>query len=114
MKLLFDQNLSGRIPSQIPDLFPDSTHVKAIDLERADDDVIGEWAKENGYVIISKDTDFYQRSMVLGHPPKFIWLRVWNCSTSFVVDLLRARADIINEFGASAAESVLILSRVGS
>ena len=114
MKLLFDQNLSDRIPSQIADLFPESTHVKAIHLEREDDDVVAQWAKENGCVIISKDTDFYQRSMVLGHPPKFVWLRVGNCSTSFVVDLLRARADIINEFGASAAESVLILSRVSS
>lgn len=111
MKLLLDQNLSDRIPARIADLFPGSTHVKAIDLTQADDSVIAEWAKREGFAIVSKDTDFYQRSMVFGHPPKFLWLRVGNCSTAVIVELLREHKDLIYAFGASNEESVLILQR---
>ena len=35
MKLLLDQNLSDRIISRISDLFPGSTHVKAVGLTEA-------------------------------------------------------------------------------
>ena len=112
MKLLFDQNLSERI-TVYRDFFPGSTHVKAIGLERADDTAIGEWAKEHGFAIVSKDTDFYHRAMAFGAPPKFIWLRVGNCATSAVLDVLRAHHESIRAFGADDVESVLILQRAG-
>lgn len=114
MKLLFDQNLSDRIPSRIADLFPESTHVKTIGLEREEDAAIVKWAERNDYAIVSKDTDFYQTSIALGYPRKFIWLRVGNCSTSLVVDLIRLRGDVIREFIMSEAESVLVLDRSSS
>ena len=37
MKLLLDENLSDRIISRIVDLFPGSTHIKAVGLREADD-----------------------------------------------------------------------------
>lgn len=46
---------------------------------------------------------------MFGHPPKFLWLRVGNCSTTFIVDLLRRNVELIRSFEASDAESVLIL-----
>ena len=79
MKLLLDENLSDRIISRVADLFPDSTHIKAVGLREAEDFVVWEWAKKHGFTIVSKDTDFHQRAIVFGHPPKFIWLRVGNC-----------------------------------
>ena len=94
MKLLLDENVSDRIVQQISDLFPGSTHIKAVDLKEADDGVLWEWAKRHGYAIVSKDTDFYQRSILLGHPPKSIWLRVGNCPTSLITTLLRSRHEI--------------------
>ena len=48
MKLLLDENLSVRIISRVADLFPDSTHIKAIGLREADDFVVWEWAKKHG------------------------------------------------------------------
>lgn len=114
MKLLFDQNLSDSIPFQITDLFPESTHVTAIGLERGEDDSVAKWAIRNDYTIVSKDADFYQRSMVFGYPSKSVWLRVGDCSTDVVVDLLRSQSGVITEFGGSAAESVLILDKLGS
>jgi predicted nuclease of predicted toxin-antitoxin system len=79
VKLLLDENVSDRIVERIADLFPGSTHIKSIGLKKADDRMVWDWAKQHGFAVASKDTDFYQRAIVLGHPPKFIWLRVGNC-----------------------------------
>ena len=68
MKLLFDENLSDRIISRVADLFPDSTHIKAVGLREADDFVVWVWAKKHGFTIVSKDTDFHQRAIVFGQP----------------------------------------------
>ena len=112
MKLLLDENISDRIVPAISDLFPDSTHVKTTGLMRADDGVIADWAMQGRFTIVSKDTDFYQRAVALGSPPKFIWLRVGNCPTAAIIDLLRKQSAIIGEFIGSATESVLVLERV--
>ena len=111
MKLLLDENLSDRIISRIVDLFPGSTHIKAVGLREANDFVVWEWAKQHGFTIASKDTDFHQRAIVFGHPPKFIWLRVGNCQTSLITDLLRSRYPVIRQFIQSETESLLVLER---
>ena len=111
MKLLLDQNLSDRIISGISDLFPDSTHIKAVGLTEADDRVVWEWAKQHGFTIVSKDTDFHQRAIVFGHPPKVIWLRVGNCQSSLITNLLRSRYQVIRQFIESETESLLVLER---
>jgi predicted nuclease of predicted toxin-antitoxin system len=48
VKLLFDQNLSHRLPARLADLFPDSAHVRAAGLDQSPDDQIWEHAKANG------------------------------------------------------------------
>jgi predicted nuclease of predicted toxin-antitoxin system len=92
-------------------LFPDSAHIKAAGLKEADDNIIWEWARQREFTIVSKDTDFYQRAIVRGHPPKFIWLRVGNCPTSLIISLLRSRYDLIRQFVESETESLLVLER---
>ena|SRR5215831_15659179 len=57
MKLLFDHNLSPRLVKRLADLYPDSTHVYLIGMDRVDDDIIWEYARNNGYAIVSKDVD---------------------------------------------------------
>ena len=111
MKLLLDENLSDRIVQPVADLFPGSTHIKAVGLMEADDSVIWAWAKQHGFTIVSKDTDFHQRAILFGHPPKFIWLRVGNCPTSLIVALLRSRSDLIGQFIKSDIEGLLVLER---
>ena len=111
VKLLLDENVSDRIVQRIADLFPDSMHVKFIGLKEADDSVVWDWARQHGYSIVSKDTDFSQRAIVFGAPPKFIWLRVGNCSTEVIVNLLRSRYEIICQFIDSESESLLVLER---
>jgi predicted nuclease of predicted toxin-antitoxin system len=67
-----------------------------VGLQAADDDTVWVYAAEQGFVIVSKDADFHQRSFVLGHPPKVVWVRRGNCSTAKIEEILRARlADLI-------------------
>jgi predicted nuclease of predicted toxin-antitoxin system len=109
MKLLLDENLSDRIVYRIGDLYPESEHVKALGLIHTDDALIWKYAKENDFVIVSKDSDFHQRSLLYGHPPKFIYLRIGNSPTSRIVEILRNNFEIINEFVDSESESILVL-----
>lgn len=110
MKLLFDQNLSHRLVFEFQSAFPESAQVRELGLERADDNAIWEFAREQGFTIISKDADFHQRSFVHGHPPKVIWLRVGNASTQQVLEALRVHVDDIQKFIAEGEASFLILS----
>lgn len=109
MKLLLDENLSDRIVNRIIDLYPDSDHVKTFALMNTDDGVIWEYAKANDFVIVSKDSDFHQRSLLYGHPPNFIYLRIGNSPTSKIVGILRDNFDIISQFGDMESESILLL-----
>jgi predicted nuclease of predicted toxin-antitoxin system len=110
MKLLLDENLSDRIINNIIDLYPDSQHVKTLGLINTDDALIWEFAKFNSFVIVSKDSDFHQRSLLYGHPPKFIYLRIGNSPTSKIVQILRDNFSIITEFYNSETESILMLN----
>lgn len=110
MKLLLDENLSDRIIHRIVDLYPDSEHVKILALTNTDDALIWEYAKANDFVIVSKDSDFHQRSLLYGHPPKFIYLRIGNSPTSKIVQILRDNFDTIIQFEDSETESILVLA----
>ena len=110
MKLLLDENLSDQIIQRIIDLYPDSEHVKTLMLINTDDGVIWEYAKANDFVIVSKDADFHQRSLLYGHPPKFIYLRIGNSHTLKVVQILRDNFDTITQFEARELESILVLT----
>ena len=60
MKLLFDQNLSPRLPNQLEDIFPGSLHVREVGLIKATDTLIWECARQQELILISKDADFHQ------------------------------------------------------
>lgn len=109
MKLLFDQNLSPRLVHRLADIYADSVYVREISLRDADDSVIWDYAKLNGLTIVSKDSDFQQRNLLYGNPPKFIWLRVGNCPVKTIEDLLRKHSVAIHTFGLDGTKSHLIL-----
>lgn len=78
MKLLLDENLSRRVLPFILDNYTNSTQVALIGLEQASDKAIWKFAIDNDYVITTRDADFYDMSVLLGQPPKIIWLRTSN------------------------------------
>src|SRR5437588_12468824 len=109
MKLLFDQNLSPRLPSLLADIYPESVHIREVGLHHSDDVEIWQYAKVNGFAIVSKDSDCQQRSLLHGAPPKFIWLRVGNCKVKRIEDLLRRYSPAIHTFGLDDSKSHLML-----
>lgn len=88
MQLLLDENLSRRIVPFIQELYPSSTQVVLIGLEQASDREIRSFAKDNGYVIVTRDSDFYEMSLLYGQPPKVIWLKSGNTGKAAVIKLL--------------------------
>lgn len=90
MKLLLDHNLSLKLVSRLADLYPGSSHVYLLGLETADDRAVWEYARREGYAIVSKDSDYNDLSLLLGFPPKLVWLRRGNCSVNEIEAILRA------------------------
>src|SRR5712671_5925594 len=109
MKLLFDQNLSPRLTRLLVNIFPESAHIRDLGLRDATDMQSWDYAKSKSYAIVSKDSDFQARSLLYGHPPKFIWLRVGNCPVKTIEDLLRTQAVVIHTFGLNKEKSHLML-----
>ena len=110
MKLLFDENLSPKLPRRLSDLFPSSLHVRDVDMEATTDPVVWDYAKANNLMLVSKDADMHDLSLLFGNPPKVIWLRLGNCSTSQVENLLRREFDTIRLFYEDDSLSLLALS----
>lgn len=98
MKLLFDQNISHRLLNQILDFIPHAKQVRELGLENHSDKLIWEYAKENGFTIVTFDGDFYDFSLVWGHPPKIVWIRTNNQTTKNVEEILRKHIHTIKEF----------------
>jgi predicted nuclease of predicted toxin-antitoxin system len=113
VKLLFDHNLSPRLALRLSDLFSASIHVSDVQLQEADDLVVWNYAKVNGLVIVTKDSDFSDRSLLMGHPPKIIRIHLGNCATSAVEALLRSHQQTIAAFEDDAEKSCLHLPPAG-
>jgi len=109
VRLLFDQNLSPRLVEFLQDLYPGSTHVRDVGLASADDGVVWTFAAEHALSIVSKDSDFRQRSFVQGHPPKVVWIARGNCSTEEIASLIRDRHGDLLGFEQDDAASFLAL-----
>lgn len=110
MRLLWDHNLSHRLIAHLEDVFPGGLHVRDAGLEAASDDEVWHYARDYGLDLVSKDSDFQELVSLRGAPPKLIWLRLGNCTTSEVEALVRSARDLIDAFANSPDEDVLVLS----
>ena len=94
MKLLLDRNISRKLVSPLRQEFPDSAHVAELGLAQSTDRQIWDYAGQNDYVIVSKDSDFRQLAFLFGPPPKAVWLDVGNVSSSKITSArVRDRID---------------------
>jgi predicted nuclease of predicted toxin-antitoxin system len=109
MKLLFDHNLSPRLVQRLHDRYPTTTHVVLVGLERAPDLTVWTYAQTHDYMIVTKDSDFNDVSVVRGFPPKIIWLHLGNCTTTDVERILRDNYETIEAFAGDGTLGVLEL-----
>ena len=110
MKLLFDQNLSPGLVPGLADVFPDSNHVFPLGLGRASDSAVWEFARDNGFALVTKDADYSDLMTLRGFPPKVLWLRLGNCTTVQVETLLRLHQPAIEQMGRDPSVGILSLS----
>jgi predicted nuclease of predicted toxin-antitoxin system len=110
VKLLFDANVSHKLVRLLASEYPGSVHVRDAGLRGAEDHRIWDHAQAHGFAIVSKDTDFRERSYVEGFPPKIIWLDVGNAGTVTIATLLRSELERVEHFATLEETSVLILS----
>jgi len=98
MRLLFDENISYRIVRKLPGCFADCRHVDSVGLDDCNDEIIWQFAKKNGFTVVTFDSDFFKKSEVKGAPPKVIWLRTGNLTNSEIVELLALNFSKIASF----------------
>lgn len=109
MKLLFDQNVPPRLVRALEDLYPGSTHVALVELDRATDRAVSTYARERGYVVVTKDADFAELALH-GHPVlKVVWLRLGNCTTNELERILRDSAAVLAQLADDPDARVLSL-----
>lgn len=79
MKFLVDNQLPTALARHLSALGLTAMHVLDCGLDEADDSIIWRFATEQGWIIISKDEDFFY----LASPPQatvqVIWVRLGNC-----------------------------------
>ena len=109
MKLLFDQNLSPALRDGLQELYPGSIHVTDVGLDQTPDTTIWQYAKENGFAVVSKDSDYRRLSYERGQPPKLIRIRTGNASAALVESLLRDNYGEIEAFGQDPALGIIEL-----
>lgn len=88
MKLLLDENLSRRLVPFLLHDYPSSSHVCLIGLESASDVDVWNAAKDQGFVIVTRDADFEELPLVWGQPPKVIWLKISNQTRAATLKVL--------------------------
>ena len=98
MKLLFDQNLSFKLCQRLASIYPGSVQVREIGMDQTGDLEIWNYARTQGFTIVTQDGDFSDLSLMRGWPPKVVWLRCGNQPTNFIKALLTTHAAAIFEF----------------
>ena len=98
MKLLLDQNISYKLIAQLNKLFPGTNHVARLNLDKASDLLIWNYAKDNDLIILTQDADFYELALLRGFPPKIIYLKCKNSSTQNIIKVITGSFQEIEEF----------------
>ncbi len=86
-RLLIDENLPF---SLVRLLDADCLHASEI-AAQASDSLLWKTARENKWMILTRDTDFFDRLLVHGAPPKVIWVRMGNIRKNALIELLTQR-----------------------
>lgn len=85
-RLLIDENLPDSLARRLP---VECLH--ATDLgEQPTDSQLWEHARKRGFVILTRDADFFDRIMLHGPPPKVVWVRLGNMRRAELEDRLVA------------------------
>ena len=80
-----------------------------VGLDTANDRTVWEYARQHGYLLVTKDADFSELLLLYGFPPKIIWIRRGNCSTQTIEQLLRDNFEAIETMNDDPNTGVITL-----
>jgi predicted nuclease of predicted toxin-antitoxin system len=89
MDWLIDAQLPPRLCAWFHSHGEHAVHVS--DLENGlllPDETLWNYARDREYIIVSKDRDFYDRSLLYGAPPQVLYITVGNCSNDRLIEIL--------------------------
>jgi predicted nuclease of predicted toxin-antitoxin system len=109
VKLLFDQNISPKIIKKIPSELLECQQVRFVGLEDKSDSEIFEFAKIEGFALVTFDADFVDLNALRGTPPKIIYLNTGNLTTLKVSDLILNNLLSIQNYLNSETDDILEL-----
>ena len=82
MNFLIDANLPPRLCVWLQKRGQQATHLLDLRSLRLPDTQVWALAVTHQAVIITKDADFYERSLLLGQPPQVVLITLGNCSNN--------------------------------
>ncbi len=86
-----------KIAYVMQEFFPGSMHVYSLNIAHLSDNEIWEYARSNGFTIVTKDKDFYHLSLAKGYPPKIIWVVSGNSRNEEMIKILvNSKGDILD------------------
>ena len=77
--------------------YPGSNQVVLLGMESATDKEVWHRARDDDFVILTRDADFQELSLVWGQPPKVIRLKTLNQSRAATLKVLIENRDVIVE-----------------
>jgi len=92
-RLLIDENLPFTL---VRLLDTDCLHVSEI-AAQASDSLLWKTARENNWIVLTRDTDFFDRLLVHGAPPKVVWVRLGNIRKNALIELLIKRWPVVQQ-----------------
>jgi predicted nuclease of predicted toxin-antitoxin system len=99
MKVLIDQNISHRIIPKLQGYFEQLTHIREVGLMDSDDYQIFLYARQTQFdAILTLEEDFQHHILIHKAPPKVIWLRVGNCGTNYLAEVIVKNIADIEQF----------------
>src|SRR3990167_6287721 len=111
MRLLFDNNLSPNLVKKLRRQFPGSAHVFTLNIHTLSDEDLWEYARSNGFVVVTKDVDFIELQFLRGYPPKIVWLTMGNVSTAYIAEILIRHTENMRAFGENLHSGCLVINQ---
>lgn len=80
MRFLVDAQLPPGLAAWLGSQGYSATAVRDVGLRDSDDGSILDFAKDGGWILVTKDEDFLKRSFSEESCPAIVWLRIGNCT----------------------------------
>jgi predicted nuclease of predicted toxin-antitoxin system len=78
-------------------------------MDQSEDQEVWNYAQNNDFTIVTRDSDYNELLTLRGFPPKVIWIRRGNCSTTAIETMLRSHLTDIQALNDDLTLGVLTL-----